>query len=368
MAVVSGGGRRLHLLHVNPVDSGVTIVERYSREVCASQMSSLSLLTLPAEVKPKDGDDVKEQSCTESEMYIAVGEWFESRLLLFCLSDLLGANSHPSPLTLGLLGETPRSVAIMLPAIPSYGKPCALMSSPRLNPDINPAMATDGSNMLLLVGTNSGLVYIWELIRESNPHGTEGKMWKVGEPSHHVRVSSVAVDLIDIDGGVYAHSGSDAMFRRSRHCVSSLLGAGHDINGLRNSKGVKVKGTAADSQDQTEASLADACGLALEVCRVHGGSGIRAVCPVTTTSMPRGSMAWVGRDGRLLFGRLDPELKLRWTTAYIGVFHPHHKPPLSPPRKWLSICNSSLFANGYPPTHLSIHQWIIFRIIPVSNL
>ncbi len=32
----------------------------------------------------------------------------------------------------------------------------------------------------------------------------------------------------------------------------------------------------------------------------------------------QGSMAWVGRDGRLLFGRLEPELSLRWTTAYIG--------------------------------------------------
>ena len=44
-------------------------------------------------------------------------------------------------------------------------------------------------------------------------------------------------------------------------------------------------------------------------------------CYTSTPSPPSHSprsVAWVGRDGRLLFGRLDPELKLRWTTAYIG--------------------------------------------------
>lgn len=85
-------------------------------------------------------------------------------------------------------------------------------------------------------------------------------------------------------GYVYAHSGCDAIFRLPTAPSSS-----------------------------PSPSLIDG----VQVCRVHGSGSLRAVCHLHTDSMPH-SMAWVSHEGRLLFGDLEAEQKLRWTTAYIG--------------------------------------------------
>ena len=325
LAVVSGS-RRLHLLQIDrSCTTGVAIVERYAGEVCASQMSSLSLLVLPMPVEggvtgSSSGRHPEEEDCGDGEMYVAVGEWSKNRLLLFCLSDLLNGRSESlsaPALTLDLLGETPRSAVVMGSCPPPQLALAhrsdvlrGVLSASPVAPD-----ATTAAAPLLLVGTNGGLVLIWELIlRASDPRSTSSSgagsglgRWQVrGAPSAEARVSNVAVELVEMDDGVYAHSGCDAIFRRPGR--SSNLP----------STGVRGGFPQGSSTESKASSSAPPPSPALEVCRVHGGKGLRAVCPVTTTSMPPGSMAWVGRDGRLLFGRLDPELKLRWTTAYIG--------------------------------------------------
>ena len=317
--VVVSGGRRLHLLYMDPGSAtGEGISERYSGEVCASQMSSLSLLVLPN----PDGEEEPysrghKGHSAEEDICIAVGLWSENRLLLLSLSDLLDKRDFmsvpPAAVALEFRGETPRSAAVMRPSPLPHFSPVmnAPLASLLATIGPHPSSAATSAPPLLLVGTNGGLVLIWELIKRSpdtsgalgQSEGCLGRTWKVkgGAPSQ-VRVSNVAVELIEMSGGIYAHSGSDAIFRWPTRASNPLSMA--------------VENHSLHPSDTTSAS---ACShLALEVCRIHGGSGLRAVCPVTTASMPPGSMAWVGREGRLMFGRLDPELKLRWTTAYIG--------------------------------------------------
>ena len=148
----------------------------------------------------------------------------------------------------------------------------------------------------------------------------------------------MAVELSEMPeaGCVYAHSGSDAIIRYTRKhrplhsdgSESAALPFGNPLDE------VKTLFTFADGGwgGLSSGGRGSFGGGGVEVCRVHGGTGLRAVCPISTESMPPGSMAWVsgaiggeregsddGGGGRLLFGRLDLDLKLRWTTAYIGT-------------------------------------------------
>ena len=277
--VVVAGGRRLFVLQVDPASGALT--QRYAGEASLSQLSSLALLRIPTPsgqphpqhrehpgtlyLDPED-EEGEEEAMQEEELYVAVGEWSESRLLLLSLSELLllgagggrgasggaGATMAPVMLALDLLGETPRSAAVL------------------------PAGSDKGAPPLLLVGTNGGVVLVWEL----QPAGegaaapapaassSSSRQWQArpGLPSR-VRISSVAVELAFHRGGdggrggggcIYAHSGGDAIFRRRRQRQDYSV---------------------------SRAGLAEGC---LEVCRVHGGSGLRAVCPISTATMPPG--------------------------------------------------------------------------------
>ena len=271
VAVVAGG-RRLFVLQVDPTSGAVT--QRYAGEASHSQLSSLALLQIPTPSGPPhpqhrehpgmpysepEGEEGKEEVVRAEELYVAVGEWSESRLLLLSLSELLllgagggngasGGTTAPVMLTLELPGETPRSAAVL------------------------PAGSDKSDPPLLLVGTNGGAVFVWEL-QPSEGAGEEGAAasslrWRArsGSPSQ-VRISSVAVELAFHRGGggerggggcIYAHSGGDAIFRRRRQRQDYSV---------------------------SRAGLAEGC---LEVCRVHGGSGLRAVCPISTATMPPG--------------------------------------------------------------------------------
>ncbi len=55
----------------------------------------------------------------------------------------------------------------------------------------------------------------------------------------------------------------------------------------------------------------------VQVSRVHGAEQLRAACPLHTPSMPH-SVAWVSPAGRLCFGGLDTQRRLRWSAALIG--------------------------------------------------
>ena len=279
--VVVAGGRRLFVLQVDPASGALT--QRYTGEASHSQLSSLALLQIPTllgqphpqhcehpgtpYLEPEGDEEGEEEKgvVREEELYVAVGEWSESRLLLLSLSELLllgagggsgasggaGATIAPVMLALELPGETPRSAAVL------------------------PAGSDKSEHPLLLVGTNGGMVLVWELqpavegaaAPAPAVSSLSSRQWQArpGLPSR-VRISSVAVELAfhrrsgggEHSGGgcVYAHSGSDAIFRRRRQRQ--------------------------DCSFSREAGLAEGC---LDVCRVHGGSGLRAVCPISTATM-----------------------------------------------------------------------------------
>ena len=290
--IVVAGGRRLFVLQVDPASGA--LAQRYTGEASHSQLSSLALLRIPTPLgqprpqhrehpvapylEPEGEEEEEEEVVREEDLYVAVGEWSESRLLLLSLSELLllgagggsGASGGagavaPVMLALELSGETPRSAA-MLPA-----------GSDKSDPP------------LLLVGTNGGVVLVWEL-QPAEGAGEEGaastslsRRWQArSELPSQVRISSVAVELVFHRGGgggggdggdgcIYAHSGSDAIFRRRRRQDPDVPSAGAGRRRRPAGAGPPAGG-----------------GEGVEVCRVHGGSGLRAVCPISTATMPRG--------------------------------------------------------------------------------
>jgi hypothetical protein len=189
VAVVSTGGRRggqLHLLHVDPASGDIS--ERYAGNVLeggiavgaaatgagpssssassASQMSLLTLLVLEPQGLPGSSHQPEPNaasvSATPTGLHVAVGDWAGSRLLLFRVSDLISAGAASSPLaavSLSMPGETPRSVAVLPPLPPPRPPPL-----PASDPAREEQQSRADSATVLLVGTNSGLVLMWEVV------------------------------------------------------------------------------------------------------------------------------------------------------------------------------------------------------------
>jgi hypothetical protein len=281
-------------------------------------------------------------------LLVAVGEWIANRLVLLhaapasapvpapaaakATPEAPQAAAATTPWALreaGVvampLGETPRSAAL-LPLGPEAGCPGGGWGGGRGAP----------RRWALLVGGNAGLLCVWEA-------AWEGGALRLGG-GRCVRVSSVAVELQLVvpapgrgasglgaaaagdapraSGGaggagagaeagageeeaeapyVYVHSGSGAVVRpRARASAPPASGPDPSASGLGGAP-------AASGRD------------GLEVVRVHGAAGLRALRHVRAPSMPPGSAAWVSAGGRLVFGRLDLRERLRWTTAYIGA-------------------------------------------------
>ncbi|KAG1666590.1 hypothetical protein FOA52_000557 [Chlamydomonas sp. UWO 241] len=249
-------------------------------------MSALALLQLPAHTGPATSSDGV-TILPEGSVYVALGEWSTSTLRLSRLSDLddarAGGGDVQAPdLSLELPdGETARS-ACMVPGSTESGRP------------------------LLLVGTNTGTLLMWQLVA-----GGEG-VWAAEPPCPvGVAVSNVAVELSEVQrsdegcgsggsggggaqrgrgGYVYAHSGSDAIVRLREDAASEPAPA-------------------------SAASVA----ARVDVVRVHGGAGLRAVCARLHAETMPNSLAWVSHDGALAFGRLDARGTpgLEWSTAHV---------------------------------------------------
>lgn len=170
---------------------------------------------------------------------------------------------------------------------------------------------------LLLVGSNTGQVVMFPFVANSTAAGGAAPApllrWQVG-PASSVSISNVAVELLPCSGAaataahgtpqvefVYAHSGSGAVIKPL----------------------ARLQGNAAAAGTAAAGGLVPTSSVA-EVLRVHGAERLVCCSHVATEAMAHGSMAWVAHgDGggadRLLFGWLDKQLALRWTTAFIGA-------------------------------------------------
>ncbi|GAX79364.1 hypothetical protein CEUSTIGMA_g6806.t1, partial [Chlamydomonas eustigma] len=364
--VLMAGSNHLFVLHVEIGSCEFKV--HYEGQVSNSQLTALSLLWIPSQVSVTSGLRAAREEKAE-ELYVAVGEWCESqRLLLMRLSDLLevqgrsyDASSNrsksntnkssttgtkpvvPVALCLEIPGETPRSAAVLLLPPVSVGSTVPATAAPT-KIDVSP---------VLLVGTNGGKVLVWEMSALPEPltagvvlKGEEGCSSSFGlrvkKQPFEVCISNVAVELMEWQSGdspvyspsvvggmifgaipqsaVYVHSGSDAIIRLRPPTTPQF-----PENGLVRNVGPTAAGVAHLQTSGSDRALQElTLSQRLEVCRLHGSVGLRAVCPVMTDTMPTGSMAWVSREGRLLFGRVQPGAQqLCWTTAYIGDT-PHH--------------------------------------------
>jgi hypothetical protein len=153
----------------------------------------------------------------------------------------------------------------------------------------------DGRSVLL-AGTSQGQVLSWELQPGAAPDApllaTAPRSVGIGSTSVSLQVAMGSTTTTS-SSYVYAHSDADAIFRPKPYAA------------------------AAASPVQPHAPLPLPATELIEACRIVGGERLRAACPLHARSMPD-SLAWVSYAGRLCFGALDPELKLRWTAAPVG--------------------------------------------------
>ncbi|GIL86679.1 hypothetical protein Vretimale_11488 [Volvox reticuliferus] len=277
---------RLHLLRIDPGTGSVTALSNVKQ--LQAQLSALALYRLPPPPRPPPGPGQRRPpSSSESQVsepeatYILMGQWLSNRVEVAAVAD-------PARNLLELqLGEdeTPRSLT-MLDLSPAAGGR-ATAAAAALPP-------------VLLAGTNTGQLLMWQLVEGP----LAARPWRLG-PCYSLRVGQVAVGLHPVPlsrpdrprsgggggGYVYVHSHSGALVRPRQQAAAVAAAA------------------AAAGQPSLEQSL--------EVIRVHGSEGLQALCHVSTTAMPD-STCWVTREGQLLFGRIDPRVKLRWSTAFVG--------------------------------------------------
>ncbi|KAF5841167.1 hypothetical protein DUNSADRAFT_14170 [Dunaliella salina] len=316
---------------------------------------------------------------------VVMGFWLRNQVVVVAASDL---NCQLASIELG--DETARSAA--------------LLPVPFASVAASSAMPVQGQRWVLGVGTNSGLLLLWEAqagrraadaAGENNAAGrARSRQWVLSAASS-THISNVAVELTlmpdpafaptsngtemgacsspshiakagtpgdAVAGGLmmYAHSGSGAVVRARSHRSSSES----DLQQPAVSTHTAVKSsTGVAGGDQGDSVDAAPCAASLvEVMRMHGSSHLRSLCVLecadpssapqraAATSAAAGSsdpqaaaatsaaaatnvlplaprvsprFAWVTSGNRLLVGEMDPEARLRWTTAFIGET-PHH--------------------------------------------
>ncbi|KAJ9513186.1 hypothetical protein QJQ45_029328 [Haematococcus lacustris] len=265
---------------------------------------------------------------------VMLGQWLGHSLLL------LPADRLAAPLlALDLGEETARSAALLPVPVPAA---CSAPTPPA-GPGAAGLGATAGGcgseRWLLAVGTNTGLLLLWDVVGGNSEGagggGGKGGGWQqpwVASCPRQLRISNVAVELSLHPGDppspsstptllttppdsspspspsspyLYARSGNDAIIRPrppSSHPLSHLspqLGAGEGQG-----EGEGPSGRLAAPQ-------------LVEVCRVFGARRLSSLVGCGLEGLGRGC-AWVTAAGRLMFGQLDPALRLRWRTAYMG--------------------------------------------------
>ncbi|KAJ9512922.1 hypothetical protein QJQ45_029052 [Haematococcus lacustris] len=263
---------------------------------------------------------------------VMLGQWLGHSLLL------LPADRLAAPLlALDLGEETARSAALLPVPVPAA---CSPPTSPA-GPGAAGLGATAGGcgseRWLLAVGTNTGLLLLWDVVAGSSEGagggGGKGGGWQqawMASCPRQLCISNVAVELSLHPGDppspsstptllttppdsspspspsspyLYARSGNDAIIRPRpppSHPLSHLspqLEAGEG-------EGEGPSGRLAAPQ-------------LVEVCRVFGARRLSSLVGCGLEGLGRGC-AWVTAAGRLMFGQLDPALRLRWRTAYMG--------------------------------------------------
>ncbi|KXZ41770.1 hypothetical protein GPECTOR_289g772 [Gonium pectorale] len=243
----------LHLLQVHPATGAI---DQLHSLPLSHQLSALALARLPS---PLAAAGAASSSSSSSDAVAAA---------------LAAELSCTALLTGQWLSNTIEVAAAAAPSAPLLRLELGPEETPR---SLALLPLPGGQPPVLLAGTHSGRLLMWQTQApaSSNPPGAgagagaaaaaaaEGGAWWLG-PCHSLRISRVAVELLP--------------------------------------------GAPGAQQPLEEA---------VEVVRVHGCEGLRALCHVSTAALPD-SACWVTAGGRLLFGRLDPRLRLRWSTAYVG--------------------------------------------------
>lgn len=262
--LAAGGGSSLAVVASGPAGGG--------------QVAALALCRLGHLLDTQAAPPVLPPSASgavPADLVVLVGEWMTNRVVAMRAADL----AAPPLLVLDLGGETPRSFHLVPPPLSS--PPSSSSSSPSTAPA--PAAAT------LLIGTNGGSLLSGSVAAGGS---TGGALQLQLRGLQQAKISHVAVQLQPLGGEqaqwVYAHSGSDAIVR------------------------VLPPTSAAAAGSSTSSSNT----AQVEVVRVHGSPDCRAVVALDTPGMPE-SMAWVTSAGRLCFGRLDPSVRLRCSTAHV---------------------------------------------------
>eukprot|EP00798_Chlamydomonas_sp_ICE-L_P021570 gene21570-28564_t len=281
-----GGGQmvvatssQLFAVAVDPTAGTLSLRQSISLELQPSALSILDLSPAASATSP---------SCAD--LCITLGDWVDNQLQLRRMDDL---SSVMCSLDTGGPNRSPLKDGAG--------------SAPKESDSLN-----DLLSHVLVVGTNDGALLLWELQYNGR---TSTLMPMEADNSRVVRISNVDVSL-EVYGShlscshgdpashyIYAHSGSDAIISLRQGTPSSP--SSHAGAGAGAGSGAGAGPTTYSATDL------------VEVLRVHGGSMLRAVCSVNTPAMPA-STAWVSPEGKLIFGSLDVNAKIRWTTAYIG--------------------------------------------------
>ncbi|KAG2501513.1 hypothetical protein HYH03_000020 [Edaphochlamys debaryana] len=273
------GRSSLHLLQADPAAGSLQPLASLD---LPAQLSALALCRTQPPNQPPAVDTVEAEAAAT---VVLMGQWVTNRVEALSAAALAAAREPAAPPALLSLqlgeSETPRSLALLPlpgPAGPANG-------------------GGDQVRSVLLAGTNEGRLLLW-------PVGSTAaaQAWRLG-PCRSVRLGEVAIEMLP-----YLPS------------LSAVGPASHarDFVYLHSSSGavVRARGRSADPGSRSRSIEPDLDEL-VEVARVHGSEGLQALCHVSTPAMPD-SAAWVTPGGRLLFGRIDPRVRLRWTTAFVG--------------------------------------------------
>jgi hypothetical protein len=173
---------------------------------------------------------------------------------------------------------------------------------------------------VLLVGTNSGSVLMWQVEQQQQAGSCQLRHGRV------VRISSTSVSLLPMQlpaatdeaavpasssaasspsstvASVYAHAGAGAVIRP----VPGLLAARQRQQQAH--QGSSSSSSSSSTQARTLLPATDC----LLVSRVCGSEACLAAAPVAAADMPPHSLAWVSPSSKLCFGELDAVHKLRW--------------------------------------------------------
>jgi hypothetical protein len=177
-----------------------------------------------------------------------------------------------------------------------------------------------GGEDVLLVGTNSGSVLMWQVEQQQQQQQQAGT-WQL-QHGRAAKISSTSVSLLPMQlpaatsADAAAAAGSSSIGSNPGSTVASVYahaGAGaviRPIPGLVAARQRQQQAHQGGSSSSVHAFLPTTdC---LLVSRVCGSEACLTAAPVASADMPPHSLAWVSPSSKLCFGELEPLHKLRW--------------------------------------------------------